>query len=281
MTKRCLTALAATVCVLFTWSDGLLSASQQKIRVVAWNVKFGDLTTPQQAAEALRPLAPDLVMLQEVPGEGWSTEFGDALGLPYAVRSQQSSAHHADKYTSLVSRVPLVAVCEYPLRHDKGWSPASVLRAVGIFEGRPVSVYSLHIANAKEEKGHIWELAHSILPADTTQNVILGGDFNHVPDTAGLNAVESAGYRLVWRDLDGDIRDLSSVVKAQNYWLIDHLLYKEKGGIATSHSRVVKLPRPLSDHHPIQTDILFAPTDRQNTEYDNSCQTESFPQKRR
>ena len=275
MTKKCTTALAATVCVLFVWSGDVVLASQQKIRIVAWNVKFGDLTTPQQAAEALRPLAPDLVMLQEVPDGGWSADFGATLGLPYAVRSQQSSTNHADKYTTLVSRVPLVAVCEYQLHHDKGWSPAPVLRAVGVFEGRPVSFYSLHIANAKEDRGHIWELARKILPADTTQNVILGGDFNHVPDTAGLNAVESAGYRLVWRDLDGDIRDLSSVVKAHNYWLIDHLLYKEKGDVATSHSRVVKLPRPLSDHHPIQADILFASTDRQNagpnSGYDNAC----------
>ena len=64
--------------------------STTKLRVIAYNVACGQWATPEQLAELLKPLNPDILLLSEVPianrgkdVKGWSLRLAEALGLKH------------------------------------------------------------------------------------------------------------------------------------------------------------------------------------------------------
>ena len=67
-------------------------ADTTKLRVVAYNVACGQWATPEQIAEVLKPLKPDIVLLSEVPKanrgkekdvKDWSHRLAEQLGLKH------------------------------------------------------------------------------------------------------------------------------------------------------------------------------------------------------
>ena len=102
--------------------------SAAKLRVLAYNVACGQWATPEQIAEVLKPLNPDIVLLSEVPKanrrkkvKDWSRRLGEALGLAHVTVGMVSSANHkaptwgdvtgnyGGKFKSVLSRTPLTA----------------------------------------------------------------------------------------------------------------------------------------------------------------------------
>ena len=181
--------------------------SAAKLRVVAYNVACGQWATPEQIAEELKALNPDIVLLSEVPKanrgkkvKDWSHRLGDALGLGHVRVGMVSSANHKSptwgdvtgnyggKFKSVLSRTPLTEGKDF-LPEGNGWARASAFRVETEINGRKLALYSLHLpgfAHHKRQPTELtaWEgskhkaLADHINAEKESYDVIVGGDFN-------------------------------------------------------------------------------------------------------
>ena len=213
-------------------------ASTTKLRVIAYNVACGQWATPEQIAEHLKPLNPDIVMLSEVPianrgkdVKGWSQRLAEALGLDHVHVGTSSSAGHkapkwADvsgnyggKFKSILSRTPLSGGKDI-LVEGSGWKRANPVRVETVIGGRKFALYSLHLPGYAHNKkqptsSDAWErskhkaLSDYINAEDPSYDVIIGGDFNEWTDG------------VVMAGLAKDSK-LKNVVTEQS---IDHILY--------------------------------------------------------
>jgi endonuclease/exonuclease/phosphatase family metal-dependent hydrolase len=212
--------------------------STTKLRVVAYNVACGQWATPEQIAEILKPLTPDIVLLNEVPkanrGEkvkDWSRRMAEALGLDHVHVGTASSAGHkapkwgdmtgqyGGKFKSILSRTPLTEGKEFR-PEGSGWARASAVRVETDIAGRKFALYSLHFpgyAHHKKQPTKIdaWEgakhkgLADEINAEDPSVDVIVGGDFNEWTDGLVMR------YLLETTKLENAVTSHS----------IDHILY--------------------------------------------------------
>jgi endonuclease/exonuclease/phosphatase family metal-dependent hydrolase len=215
--------------------------STTKLRVVSYNVACGQWATPEQIAEMLKPLNPDVVLLSEVPKanrgkdvKDWSRRLAEALDLDYVHVGRVSSANHmapkwgdltgdyGGKYKSILSRTPLRKGRDF-LPEGSGWTRATAVRAETEIDGRKIALYSLHLpgyAHHKRQptKPDAWEgskhkkLADEINAEDASYDVIVGGDFNEW--TEGLVMRSMAKYTK----MENAVTDRS----------IDHILYSTK-----------------------------------------------------
>ncbi|MDG1241589.1 MAG: endonuclease/exonuclease/phosphatase family protein [Opitutae bacterium] len=260
------------VCSLFAKPASAEAVSTTKLRVVAYNVACGQWATPEQIAEILQPLDPDIVLLSEVPKanrgkdvKDWSLRMAEALGLDHVHVGTSSSAGHkapkwADttgnyggKYKSILSRTPLTEGKDF-LPQGSGWARASALRVETEIAGRTFALYSLHLPGYAHHKKprtspEAWErskhksLADKINAEDASLDVIVGGDFNE------------------WTD-DLVMRSLLQATKLENAVTersIDHILYstarpiklldiQRDWGPKNQNAQNVKSDGCLSDH---------------------------------
>ena len=182
-----------------------------KLRVIAYNVACGQWATPEQLAELLKPLNPDILLLSEVPianrgkdVKDWSLRLAEALGLKHVHVGTSSSAGHkapkwgditgnyGGKYKSILSRTPLTKGRDI-IVEGSGWKRANPLRVETEIGGRKIALYSLHLPgyahNKKQptkleayENSKHKALADHINAEDPSYDVIVGGDFNEWTD---------------------------------------------------------------------------------------------------
>lgn len=230
------------------------------VRVAAYNVEFGKSTTPEQVGKMFKPYKLDIIGFNEVPDGDWTARVGKVLGMEHSYVGKISSANHKDKYKSILSRTPLEGTDEYKLT-GRGWSPASVVRAVTQMDGVSFAFYSLHISGSKRRVGgHVHNLATEVLPKETTDRVIVVGDFNNNIGDAAMNIIENAGFRSTWNDLKIDVSrefTYNALDPKKNLGVIDHILYNTSAGAKATEGGIIELEKPLSDHKPIWAEIAF------------------------
>lgn len=234
------------------------------IRVASYNVEFSKSATPEQIGEMLKPYELDIIGFDEAPDGGWTARVGKVLGMEHSYVGKISSANHKDKYKSILSRTLLEGTTEHELRVQRRrcWNPASVVRAVTKIDGVSIAFYSLHICSSKENenKGHAYKLAAEILPMETTERVIVVGDFNNNIGDAAMNAIEKAGFRPTWNDLKIDVSKeftYNAMDPQKSLGVIDHILYNASAGAKVTDGGIIELKKPLSDHKPIWAEIAF------------------------
>lgn len=236
--------------------------STTKLRVVAYNVACGQWATPEQIAELLKPLNPDIVMLSEVPKanrgkdvKDWSLRMAEALNLEHVHVGTVSSAGHKSpkwgdptgnyggKFKSILSRTPLTEAKDIAVE-GSGWKRANPVRAETVIAGRKFALYSLHLpgfAHHKKPRTKVeaWEgskhkqLAEHIKAEDASYEVIVGGDFNEWTDG------------LVMRALLKETK-LENATKEQS---IDHILYSTKGQVKLLDSKRDWGPKNQNDQN--------------------------------
>lgn len=234
-------ALVALIAVVPTFAE---KGGITKLRVLAYNVACGQWATPEQIAEVLKPLNPDIVLLSEVPKanqgkkvKDWSHRLGDALGLGHVRVGMVSSANHkapnwgdvtgnyGGKFKSVLSRTPLTEGKDF-LPEGSGWARASAFRVETEINGRKLALYSLHLpgfAHHKRQPTELsaWEgskqkaLADHINAEKKSYDVIVGGDFNEWTDG------------LVMRSFSEETK----MANATQEKSIDHILYRSKTSI--------------------------------------------------
>ena len=226
-----------------------------KLRVIAYNVACGKWATPEQIAELLKPLKPDLVLLSEVPKankgknvKDWSQRMAEALGLGHVHVGAVSSANHkapkwldltgnyGGKFKSILSRTPLSEGKDIKVE-GSGWRCAGAVRAETEVAGRKFALYSLHLPGFAHHKqqptsSKAWEgskhkaLSDHIKAEDPSYDLIVGGDFNEWTGSVVMRGLQ-------------DSCKLNNVVTEQS---IDHILY--------STARPIKLLKTTRDWGP-------------------------------
>ena len=262
-------ALVALIAVVPTFAE---KGGITKLRVLAYNVACGQWATPEQIAEVLKPLNPDIVLLSEVPKanrrkkvKDWSRRLGEALGLAHVTVGMVSSANHkaptwgdvtgnyGGKFKSVLSRTPLTAGKDF-LPEGSGSARASAFRVETEINGRKFALYSLHLPGFAHHKRQptefaAWEgskhkaLADHINAEKESYDVIVGGDFNEWTDG------------LVMQSLLKETK-MKNATKEKS---IDHILYSTKNkmkllqasrdwGPQNQNKENVKSNGCLSDH---------------------------------
>jgi maltose 6'-phosphate phosphatase len=232
------------------------------VRVASYNVEFGKSATPEQIGEMFKSYNLDIIGFNEVPDGDWTARVGKVLGMEHSYVGKISSANHKDKYKSILSRTPLEGTTEHELSVNRGWNPASVVRAVTEIEGVLIAFYSQHICGSRENEndGHAYQLATEILPKETTGRVIVVGDYNNNIGGVAMNAIEAAGMRPTWKDLKIDVSKeftYNAQNPEKNLGVIDHILYNTSAGAKVTDGGIIELEKPLSDHKPIWAEIAF------------------------
>jgi endonuclease/exonuclease/phosphatase family metal-dependent hydrolase len=234
------------------------------VRVASYNVEFSKSATPEQIGEMFKPYKLDIIGFDEAPDGDWTARVGKVLGMEYSYVGRISSANHKDKYKSILSRTPLEGTIEHELQVERRrcWNPASVVRAVTKIDGVSIAFYSLHICSSldREDIGHAYKLATEILPKETTERVIVVGDYNNNIGDAAMKTIEGAGFRPTWKDLKIDLSKqftYNAQNPENNLGVIDHILYNTSAGAKATEGGIIELAKPLSDHKPIWAQIVF------------------------
>jgi len=229
------------------------------VRVASYNVEFSKSATPEQIGEMFKPYKLDIIGFDEAPDGDWTARVGKVLGMQYSFVGKISSANHKNKYKTILSRTPLKGTEEHKLT-GRGWNPASVVRAVTQIDGVSFAFYSLHICKSGANDGHAFSLATKILPRESTERVIVVGDYNNRLGDAAIKTIEGAGFKPTWNDLEIDVSK-KSTYNAQNpknnLGVIDHILYNHLSGAQATDGGIIETKKPLSDHKPIWAEIEF------------------------
>ena len=234
------------------------------VRVAAYNVEFGKNASPEEIGKMFKPYDLDIIGFNEVPDGDWTARVGKVLGMKHVYVGKISSANHKDKYKSILSRTPLQSTVEHDLtvQRSRSWNPASVVQAVTQIEGIPVSFYSLHICRSTDSQktGHAYRLVNEVLPKDKTDRIILLGDFNNEMGDHALQAIENAGMRATWEDLNIDVSKgftYNALDHQKNHGVIDHIFYSAQSRTKVTEGGIIELKKALSDHKPIWAEIAF------------------------
>ncbi|MDO5114384.1 MAG: endonuclease/exonuclease/phosphatase family protein [Planctomycetia bacterium] len=250
-------------CMLFfltvLWG-GILSGrsiGEEVLRVACYNVEFSRSATPQQIGEMFRPYPLDVIGFNEVPGGDWTKQVGEVLGMPYCWVGKISSAHHKDKYKSILSRYPLEDCTEVELVVRRGWNPASAVHANIHFQGRIVSFYSIHLCNNRlPGEDHATMLVEKTLAHDSASVIVVAGDFNCLRDAPGMQCFREAGFQNAWEALSIETEKnftWNAQNLQQNEGVIDHILLRGKAEFADGE--ILEMDKPLSDHKPIHATL--------------------------
>lgn len=228
---------------------------------------------------------PDVVALNEVPGGDWTDRVAKRAGMAYSYVGIISSADmmgilnangteggyfkgkvpkdiefKPNKFKSILSRKPSTGAREVPIS-GLGWQPASAVRAETVIKGRPLVIYSLHIAGdrAKPEGTQAADLAGSILAKETDADTVVMGDFNNQLGPV-MDVFETAGFTNLWKATGMDVTkqfSFSAIKGRPSEGVIDHILFKSPQAAYAIQGGIIELNKPLSDHKPVWGDIRF------------------------
>ena len=234
------------------------------VRVASYNVEFGKSATPEQIGKMFKPYKLDIIGFDEAPDGDWTARVGKVLGMEHSYVGKISSANHKDKYKSILSRTPLAGTIEHELQVERRrcWNPASAVRAVTEIDGVSIAFYSLHICSSRdrEKVGHAYQLATDVLPKESTDRVIVVGDYNNNIGDAAMNAIKGAGFKPTWSDLKIDVSKeftYNALNPKKSLGVIDHILYNTSAEAKVTEGGIIELETPLSDHKPIWAEIVF------------------------
>ena len=230
------------------------------VRVASYNVKFGKRATPEKIGEMFKPYNLDLIGFNEAPDGDWTNRVGKVLNMQYSYIGKISSANHKNKFKTILSKTPLENTKEYRLQVNRGWNPASAVRAVTRINGIPIAFYSLHICASGKVGGHAYRLATKVLLKEKNDRVIVVGDFNNKIGDPAMTTIEESGMRPTWKDLKIDLSQYSTSTgckSKKNPGVIDHILYNISSKGHAADGGIIELEKPLSDHKPVWAEIVF------------------------
>ncbi len=98
------------------------------------------------------------------------------------------------------------------------------------------------------------------MPKETTERVIVVGDYNNNIGDLAMNTLEEAGFRPTWEDLQIDVSrefTYNALNPQKNHGVIDHILYNTASGASPTDGAIIELAKPLSDHKPVWAEIAF------------------------
>jgi len=229
-------------------------AAQGTLRIAAYNVKHGlgmdgrvDL---ERVADVLRPLAADVITLQEIDrgvertgGVDQAARLGALLGMR-AFFGDFMPYQGGEYGMAVLTRLPVLGVTN--LRLPDGEEPRTALEvrvALGA-RGDPVSVVGIHFYRTPEERLAQADSVSAYF-ADADHPVVLAGDFNSQRGDRILRSLVDADWLVL--DKEGDVDTFPSDVPERE---IDFVMLRPAETFEVVAHRVI--PEALaSDHRPL------------------------------
>ena len=244
--------LSAAVMLLVMAGPTAIHA-QTTLRVAAYNIRHGsgmdDQVDLPRIAEVLRALDADVIALQEVDRNTERTGAVDQVArlaglLGYRGFHGAHRPYQGGEYgNAILTRLPVVEVATHPIPEAGGSRLAVHEVQVLAGQGHTISVVSVHLAGAPEERfAQADSLTH--LFADTEHSVILAGDFNSRRGDRVIGLL-----RRDWdiMEKDGDADTFPSDAPDRE---IDFVLLRRGGSFELVEHTVID-EAMASDHRPI------------------------------
>lgn len=175
----------------------------ERLRVVTYNLEYGDAVQTAIAALREEPLArADVIFMQEMDASGVE-QIAQALALRYVFYPASVQRDGHDFGNAILTRWPLVSDRKLLLPHFDPYNHRARIAVLAVLDidGRQVSVATVHTATVATGLGARLDQVDALLEAleDTPGLRLVGGDFNTVDpssldQTVGL--FERRGY--VW-----------------------------------------------------------------------------------
>jgi endonuclease/exonuclease/phosphatase family metal-dependent hydrolase len=223
------------------------AADGSDLRVVSFNIQFARhieqaidlLTSEPELADA------DVILLQEMDEAG-SERIAKALGMCWvyypAVVHPKADGNFGN---AILSRLPLSDPRKVILPHVASLARTQRIATSARIDvaGRPVRVYSLHVATQVELTAEQRREQVAAVLADAAASgeaAIIGGDLN---DSALASSFEAEGYTWLTRGIG----------RTCKLWSLDHVF--TKGLVASGPCGKVADNRGASDHRPIWVSV--------------------------
>jgi endonuclease/exonuclease/phosphatase family metal-dependent hydrolase len=232
--KRALIAVLASFVVSAAFGQ---SPQPVKIRITTWNLEWFPNGSPREAppekqaqriaaaADVLRKLDPDILLLQEVRDYDACARLGEAIH-PGAYQVVICSAFKGGKQQeAIVAKIPAQAAWSEPWKSMEGIDPPRGFAFAWFKAGNAdIGVYSLHLksnlithGDTEIETGrnirkrevaiqqlltHVHDVIETVIPS--IKGLIIGGDFNTNHDQVmfavekTLDTLGSSGYQSVF-----------------------------------------------------------------------------------
>ena len=186
----------------------LFPATPRKLRVMTYNLRFGERASMDRLAEEISSLQPDFVALQEVDVNAARNAAGENKGLNYINELAQRTGmfgyygraiNFANGYygVAILSRYPAYDVETVELPNPKNVEPRVMLKGKFLINGtEPVVFASTHLDFTDKKTTELQ--ARYLLPILTEDNLpaILGGDFNATPAEKAIQFLAGNGASL-------------------------------------------------------------------------------------
>jgi endonuclease/exonuclease/phosphatase family metal-dependent hydrolase len=284
--KRTLFALLAVFVI-----GSALGQSPAKIRITTWNLEWFPNGSPhdvppekqaqriEAAADVLRKLDPDILLLQEMRDYDACVRLGEAIH-PGAYQVAICSAFKgAKQQEAIVAKIPAQAAWSEAWKSMEGIDPPRGFAFAWFKIGNAdIGVYSLHLKSNRTTRGtkeietaqnirkrevsiqqllaHIHDVIETVIPS--IKGLIIGGDFNTNHDQAmfaaekTLDTLTSAAYQSVFKGIPFEHRITHPGSHGFPDATFDYLFGKN-----------VRIENPaitltnVSDHLPVTCDVII------------------------
>ena len=231
-----------------------------KLRVMTYNLRFGELATIDQLAEHIKAFHPDFVALEEVDvntnralaphqnGRDILSELAVKTKM-FGLYGKTINFNNGYYGIGILSKHSYINVKKIILPNPQAEEPRALL--VGLFEvGKTDTIFfaSTHL-DVKDEKTR--ELQAEYITdhfKDSFYPVIIGGDFNAKPDSKVIKTIMDHNW---WDATDSSLTFPASEPKVQ----IDYLYARPQKGWRIIRSQAIH--SLFSDHLPVITELEY------------------------
>lgn len=241
------------------------AVTQPTVSVLTYNIHKGwapwrTRVTIAAMREALRAVAPDFVLLQEVRGALFDPERAAREHVPqhrylaegawpyvaYGANRFTVAGHHGN---AVLSRFPIVAQRNHDLSAAPRWESRGALEVVVAMGAQRVHLFSLHLGLRRRWRQ--WQLARLrelVAAVPEGRPVIVGGDFNDWERAACLRFAAPLGLQRVDAGLKRPLRTYPA--RGWRFGRLDRLYVR---GFAVLDAQVLRRApwSRLSDHLPL------------------------------
>ncbi len=184
----------------------------RKLKIMSYNLRFGELASMQRLAEEIKAQDPDFVALQEVDvnsrrniaphnnGKNFVNELAYLTGMfGYYGRTLNLGKSDNPGYygIAILSKHPAEKMETIALPNPKAVEPRALLKGTFLLDGHmPFIFASTHLDFSNKETAE--KQARYIIPRLTADGIpaVVGGDFNCTPEMAAIQAMLEGGLML-------------------------------------------------------------------------------------
>lgn len=247
------------VIMLFEWS--IMNAQDTlRLRVMTYNIRFGELATVDRLAEHIKSFKPDFVALEEVdvntdrslaPHQNGRNIISELAGKSNMFGLYGKTINFNKGYygIAILSRYPYIHVNKLNLPNPQGTEPRVLLEALFEIGEADTIIFAATHLDVKDEKTRRLQAEYI---TDYFKNfscpVIIAGDFNAKPDSETIKGIMSSNWF--------DATDSSLTFPAREPKIkIDYIFARPEKGWSLIKSQAVR--SELSDHSPIISDLEY------------------------